>query len=76
MGSDLQVGHGVVPPEESGGDEVGHDHVHAVVLVRHQDADHAHGTQHPANQMVPPKRPRRVFRERKRETAVREILDV
>lgn len=57
---DLQVGHGMVPPEQTGCDEIGHDYVHAVVLMGHQDADHTHGTQQPAYEMVPPKRPRRV----------------
>lgn len=64
----------MVPPEQAGGDEIGHDHIDTVVLVCHQDTDHAHGTKQPANQMVPPKRPRRVLREREGETGVLAIL--
>lgn len=50
----VSVGHGVVPPKEAGGDVVGDDHVHAVVLVTHQDADDPRDAEDPTEPLVPP----------------------
>lgn len=66
----------MVPIEQAGSDEVGHHHIHSVVLMRHQDAHHAHGTEQPAHQMVPPKGPRRILTEKKkRQECLYQTLD-
>lgn len=44
MGFYLVVGHSVVPVEEAWGDEIRHHYIHAVMLMRYQDTDHAHCT--------------------------------
>lgn len=60
MSTYVCVGHGVVPPEDPGGDEVPDHHVDAVVLVGDQDADDPRGAEQPAEPVVPPHPPRRV----------------
>lgn len=54
------VGHGVVPPESPGGDEVSDHHVDAVMFVGDQDADDSRGAQKPAQPVIPPHPARRV----------------
>lgn len=56
----MRVGHGVVPPEEPGGDKVSHQDVDAVVLVPHQDAEHARSAEQPADPLVPAHPARRI----------------
>lgn len=56
----VSVGHGVVPPEEPGGDEVRDDHVDAVVLMTDEDADDSGETERPAAPVIPPHPARRV----------------
>lgn len=60
-GSHLFVGHGMVPPKQPRRDVVSNDHVDGVVFVRHEDADDAGSAQQPADQMIPPEVPRRIW---------------
>ena len=57
----MTVGHCMIPPEDSGGDEVGDDHVNAVVLMSHEDTDHPRDTEEPTGPVVPPHPLRRVY---------------
>lgn len=52
--TDLLVGHGVVPPEESCCDEIGHNYVYGVVVMGQEDAEDPHRTQQPTGPVVPP----------------------
>ena len=56
----MRVSHGVVPPEEPGGDEVCDHHVDAIMLVTNQDADNSAGAEQPADAVIPPHPPMRV----------------
>lgn len=60
MSTYMRVGHGVVPPEDPGGDEVRDHDVDAVVLVADQDEEDPRDTENPAEPLIPPHPPRRV----------------
>lgn len=51
----------MVPPKQPCRDVVSNDHVDGVVFVGHEDADDAGGAQQPADQMIPPEVPRRIW---------------
>lgn len=59
----LLVGHCVIPPEETCGDEVGHDDINRVVVMSKKDAKHSYCKQSPAAPVVPPEPSRRIYEE-------------
>lgn len=56
----LLVSHGVIPPEETCGDEVGHNDINRVVVMSKKNAEHSCCTQSPAAPVVPPEPSRRI----------------
>lgn len=53
----LLVGHRVIPPEKSCSDVVSHHHVHSVVVMSKEDAEHPNHAECPAKPVVPPESP-------------------
>lgn len=53
----LLVGHCVIPPEKSCSDVVSHHHVHSVVVMSKEDAEHPYHTECPAKPVIPPESP-------------------
>lgn len=56
----LLVGHCVIPPEETCGDEVGHDDINRVVVMSKKDTKNSYCKQSPAAPVVPPEPSRRI----------------
>lgn len=53
----LLVGHCVIPPEKSCSDVVSHHHVHSVVVMSKEDAEHPSHAECPAKPVIPPESP-------------------
>lgn len=53
----------MIPPEETCGDEVGHDDINCVVVMSKKDAKHSYCTQSQAAPVVPPEPSRRICEE-------------
>lgn len=53
----LLVGHCVIPPEKSCSDVVSHHHVHSVVVMSKEDAEHPNHAECPAKPVIPPESP-------------------
>lgn len=59
----LLVGHRVIPPEKSCSDVVSHHHIHSVVVVSKEDAEHPDHAERPAKPVIPPESPRGIWKE-------------
>lgn len=59
----LLVGHCVIPPEKSCSDVVSHHHVHSVVVMSKEDAEHPNHAECPAKPVIPPESPWGIWKE-------------
>lgn len=59
----LLVGHRVIPPEKSCSDVVSHHHIHSVVVVSKEDAEHPDHAERPAKPVIPPESPWGIWKE-------------
>lgn len=58
----MLIGHGVVPPEESRGDVIGHHHIHSIVVMRQEDTEDSNHAEKPAEPVVPPESSRGIWK--------------
>ena len=59
----LLVGHCVIPPEKSCSDVVSHHHIHSVVVMGKEDAEHSNHAECPAKPVIPPESPWGIWKE-------------
>lgn len=59
------IGHRVIPPEESCSDVVSHHHIHSVVVMSQENAEHPNYAKSPANPVIPPESPRWIWKQAK-----------
>lgn len=53
----------MIPPEKSCSDVVSHHHVHSVVVMSKEDAEHPNHAERPAKPVIPPESPWGIWKE-------------